>query len=98
MPAVPRRTPCTLSGGRRAIQPRIRGRLRGVRSRVAPAGAVRRPHPQVALALDLREADDGDRRVIRDLTVVELPEKMRHFLRATDLRVVVLDLPRREVG
>jgi len=50
-----------------------------------------------ASAFDLREADHGHRVVGRDFAVVELAEERRHVLRAADLRVVVLDLPRRQL-
>src|SRR3954464_13911848 len=47
---------------------------------------------------DLREADDRDESVGLDLAVVELAEEVGHLVGAADLRVVVLDLPRRQLA
>ena len=47
---------------------------------------------------DLREADHGDGVVLGDLAVVELPEPVGELVGAADLRVVVLDLARRELA
>src|SRR5437868_2926040 len=49
-------------------------------------------------AADLREADHRHGVVLGHLAVVELPEEAGHLLDAADLRVVVLDLARREVA
>src|SRR3954466_15904539 len=46
---------------------------------------------------DLRETDDGDRVVQRDLAVVDLLEEVHELLRTAELGVVVLDVPWREV-
>src|SRR3954447_5630951 len=47
---------------------------------------------------DLREADYGHEVVRPDLAVVELAQEVGHLVVAADLRVVVLDLPRRELA
>src|SRR3954468_18926648 len=47
---------------------------------------------------DLREADHGDDVLFGYVPVVQLGEEGCHVLGATDLRVVVLDLARRELG
>src|SRR3954447_20873920 len=47
---------------------------------------------------DLREADHRDEIVGLDLAVVELAEEVGHLVGAADLRVVVLDLPRRQLA
>src|SRR3954470_23026520 len=47
---------------------------------------------------DLREADDRDESVGLDLAVVELAEEAGHLVGASDLGVVVLDLPRRQLA
>src|SRR5262249_18339496 len=46
---------------------------------------------------NLGKANQRDDLVRRDLAVVELPEEDRELLRAPHLRVVVLDVPRREL-
>src|SRR4029079_8422152 len=65
------------------------------------AGAGRAPAPPPAEGLEAADLGEADHRhgVLRaDLAVVELPQEGRHLLRTTDLRVVVLDLPRRELA
>ena len=47
---------------------------------------------------DLREADHGDGVLLGDVAVVELAEEADELLDAADLRVVVLDLARRELA
>src|SRR3954453_20630421 len=47
---------------------------------------------------DLRETDDRDESVGLDLAVVELAEEAGHLVGASDLGVVVLDLPRRQLA
>src|SRR4051812_41394234 len=47
---------------------------------------------------DLREADHGHEVVRPDLAVVELAQEVGHLVVAADLRVVVLDLPRRQLA
>src|SRR5579862_1812948 len=64
-------------------------------SSTASRSAATRGRPAL---LDRREADDRDEVVASDLAVVELAQEVRHLLRAADLGVVVLDLPRREVA
>src|SRR4051812_18202994 len=46
---------------------------------------------------DLREAHDGDDVVGGDRLAIDLLEEMDHLLGASELRIVVLDVPRREV-
>src|SRR5256884_2762438 len=46
---------------------------------------------------DRREADDRDDVVLRDLAAVDLLEEVHGLLEAAELRVVVLDVPRREL-
>src|SRR2546423_10680671 len=46
---------------------------------------------------DLREAHDGDGVVERHLAAVDLLEEVDHLLGAPELRVVVLDVARREL-
>src|SRR5436190_20817465 len=50
-----------------------------------------------AASADLREADHRDGVVRGDVTVVELAEERGHVLGTPDLRIVVLDLARRQV-
>src|SRR4051812_25847048 len=47
---------------------------------------------------DLREPHDGDDVLHRDLLAVDLLEEVDHLLVAAELRVVVLDVPRRQVA
>src|SRR3954470_5275755 len=55
-------------------------------------------HTRSAAGRDLREADHRDDVLFGHVAVVELREEGCHVLGATDLRVVVLDLARRELG
>src|SRR4029079_9708962 len=47
---------------------------------------------------DLREPDDGDVVVVLDLAAVDLLEEVDRLVEAAELRVVVLDVARREVA
>ena len=60
--------------------------------------ARRSARPRRLERLDRREADHRDGVVVGDLAVVELAEEARHLVGAADLRVVVLDLVRRELA
>src|SRR4029079_3915472 len=99
LPGVRRRTALALSRMRRAVLLRIRGRVRSVRRRPQACGSLWRAYPQ-ARPLgpgDLGEADERDDVLFRDVAVVEMAKEARHVLGPADLRVVVLDLPRREL-
>ena len=82
----------------------IRCRMRAAGRFIRPeAAAALSRHPRSGRGLagtrfpvqlrDLREPDQGDDLVFRDLAVVELAEKPDHLVHPPDLRVVVLDLP-----
>ena len=89
-PADPPQARAPRRDRRRAVV-RRRGR-RGLRLRVArsPLLGVRRP--------DLGEVDHGDRVLVRDLAVVELPEEDDELVERAQLGVVVLQLARRDVA
>src|ERR1051325_8953316 len=93
VPSVRRGAPLPVPELRRAVLVGVRGRVRVVRRRAAPTGAVRRADPE-GLAPDLGEADQRHDLVVADLAVVELAQEASHLLRAADLRVVVFDLAR----
>src|SRR6266536_1975301 len=97
VPAVRRRAPLAVPELWRALLVRLRCRMRSLRGRATPAGAVRRSD-QKELAPDLGKADHGHQIFAADLPVVELTEEARHLLGPTDLGVVVLDLAGRELG
>src|SRR5438105_8944075 len=68
-------------------------------SSAAPVSMTIRHSPLMpGSAADLGEANHRHGVVLGHLAVVELPEEAGHLLDAADLRVVVLDLARREVA
>ena len=75
----------------------LRGRLRGVRGAAARADALRRPDPERKRVLIAEKRITVTMSSLGDLAVVELAQEVRHLLGAADLRVVVLDLARREL-
>src|SRR3712207_2566502 len=74
---------------------------RGARGPITVRSVVRRrlavAHPGAGRLDDLGEAHDGDDVVLVDLAAVDLLEEVDGLLDPAELRVVVLDVPRREV-
>src|SRR5690348_13812606 len=69
---------------------------------VPPCARASRRRPgttaaEAGLAPDLGEVDDGDRGLLGHLTVVQLAEEVGELVDVPDLRVVVLDLARRDL-
>src|SRR5215208_6945289 len=78
-------TPSTFAHGRKCLP-------------TSGSGSLPRGGGSSGGSLDLREPDHRDRVLFGHLTVVELAQEVRHFLGTADLRVVVLDLPRRQLA
>src|SRR5947208_1583401 len=65
------------------------------RSRSSTSGETR---SETVGRLDRREPDERDRVALADVAVVELAEELAELVGMSDLRVVVLDLVRRELA